>query len=246
MTATDQARFAPLPPQPEWLGYLEDEEWSVFCEMQRRAAEAEIGILLGGGLGLSAYMPLKRRTKDIDFYILPAHRDRMVALLKEAGFADYYEKLPYDRNWIYRSYRGEVIVDIIWSFANYLTEVDEEWFRHGRHISHGGLDIRVVPPEELLWAKLFVLQRERCDWPDLLNLIYYAGPDLNWERLRSRIGLNQPLLDSLLGLFHWLCPEHLLEHRDAECKGDRVKLLDSRDWFLPQFTPDTPTASNNL
>ncbi len=239
MSAFQDAPANPLP-QPEWLSYLRSEEWTVFCEIFRRTHDAGIEILLGGGLALSAYMPLRRWTKDLDFYIRPADRERMVALLNEAGFADYHEQLPYDRSWIYRGIRNGVIVDVIWSFANHLTEVDEEWFRFSRSIRFDGFDLRVMPPEELIWAKLFVFQRERCDWPDILNLLYYAGPDLNWERLRARLGPNEPLFEGLLAVFHWLCPTHLLENRDAECRADRVKLLDSRDWFLPQFTPPSP------
>ena len=30
----------------------------------------------------------------------------------------------------------------------------------------------MLPPEELIWAKLYVLQRDRSDWPDILNLLY--------------------------------------------------------------------------
>ena len=239
MSAVQESQANPLP-QPEWLSYLQQEEWGVFCEMLRRAHDAELEMLLGGGLALSAYTPLRRWTKDLDFYIRPGDRDRAVALLNEAGFADYYDQLPYDRSWIYRGFREGVIVDIIWSFANHLTEVDEEWFIHSRRISFDGFDLRIMPPEELTWPKLFVFQRERCDWPDLLNLLYYAGPDLNWPRLRSRLGPDEPLLEGLLTVFHWLCPAHLLEHRDVECQAKRVKLLDSRDWFLPQFTPSAP------
>jgi hypothetical protein len=224
-------------PQPEWLSYLHPEEWDTFCEVLRLMTDAKIEALLGGGLGLSAYMPLRRRTKDLDFYVRPGDRDRTVALLDKAGFTDYHDQLPYDRSWIYRGIRGEVIVDIIWSFANHLTEVDDEWFIHSRSAPFDGFDLHVMPPEELIWAKLFVLQRDRSDWPDLLNLLYYTGPDLNWERLRARLGPNEPLLEGLLSVFNWLCPAHLLKNRDAKCEGDRVRLLDSRDWFLPQFAP---------
>ena len=41
----------------------------------------------------------------------------------------------------------------------------------------------MIAPEELLWQKLYILQRDRCDWPDVLNLIYALGPLLDWEHL---------------------------------------------------------------
>jgi hypothetical protein len=206
-------------------------------------------VLLGGALGLAAYMPLRRHTKDLDFYVLPESRDAMVSLLDEAGFRDFYSQLPYDRGWIYRGVRGGAIADVIWSFANYLAPVDEDWFRYSRTIRCDGFPMRIVPPEELIWSKLFVFQRERCDWPDIFNLIYYTGGDLDWERLRSRLGPNLPMLEAALSVYRWLCPgdadgqppgegiERSFPSPNSKPDAARVRLLDSRDWFLPQFTP---------
>ena len=221
--------------QPEWLRFLSPAEWNTLAEMQKRIADAGIETMLGGALALAAYTPLKRSTKDLDFYVHPDDRDQMVEVLHEAGFADLFYRLPYDRGWIYRSERGDVIVDVIWRFANYLTEVDEEWFRHSRSIPCGPFTLRILPPEELLWAKLYVFQRDRTDWPDLLNLLYYQHDKLDWERLRRRVGKDDaPLLESLETVFRWLCPN------PPEFIRDRVERLDKRDWFLPAFTTDAP------
>lgn len=219
---------------PDWLRFLSEEEYATLTEVQALATEAGIDTLLGGGLGLAAYTPLQRSTKDIDFYIRPRDRERMEALLLRAGFTDLFPRLPYDRGWIYRSERGEVIVDIIWAFANYITEVDEAWFTHCRRIPYQGFELCIIPPEELLWAKLYVLQRERTDWPDLLNLLYYQGGHLDWKRLRQRLGTDAPLLDALQMVFHWIS-----EHPPG-FDTDRVARLDRRDWFLPSFTAESP------
>jgi hypothetical protein len=126
--------FYPVSPVPEWLQFLDEQEWVAFQEIVEAAAAAELPILVGGAVGLAAYMPLRRRTKDIDFYVLPEDKDRMVSLLRRAGFGDLYDRLPYDRGWIYRSVRGEVIADVIWCFANRRTGVDREWFSHSRDV----------------------------------------------------------------------------------------------------------------
>lgn len=242
------ARMIPADKQPHkphspvaahWLGFLETEEWNALAEITNLAQEAGIQTLVGGALGLAAYMPLQRRTKDLDFYVRPSDREAMERLLRKAGFTDLYEREPYDRGWISRSFRREVIVDIIWSFANYLTEVDDAWFQHGPFIPSGPKDelmLQVMPPEELIWAKLFVFQRTRCDWPDLLNLLYYMHGRLDRERLRLRLGPHAPLFTALEELFHWICKD------PPTFDKERVALLDSRDWFLPAITNRPPPS----
>jgi hypothetical protein len=93
--------------------------------------------MLGGGFALASFTGRWRDTKDIDFYIHPRDRDRVIEALSQAGFEDYYPKLPYDRKWIYRSVQSDVIVDIIWSMANQRAQVDDLWFQRA-----GALDLR--------------------------------------------------------------------------------------------------------
>ena len=71
--------------------------------------------------------------------------------------------------------------------------------------------IRFVPPEETLWSKLYVLQRDRCDWPDILNILYSVGPDLDWDRLLARVDEDAPLLAALVEVFRWVCPDRCRE-----------------------------------
>lgn len=221
------------------MQFLDGEEWRAFCDVITEARKAEIPLLIGGALALAAYMPLTRRTKDIDFYVMPEDRERMVALLNRKGFVDYYDQLPYDRRWIYRSIRGEVITDIIWSFANQRAVVDADWFTYSTRYPCADDVLHIVPAEEMIWSKLFVFQRERCDWTDLLNLLYFAGASINWTRLRERLGPDQPLLDALLSVFAWLCPGHKMDQPIEpgvfDCEQSRAALLDSRPWFLPEL-----------
>lgn len=235
----------PLPretlPHLDWMEFLDEEEWRGFSDVVTAAEAAGIEVLLGGALGLSAYMPLRRRTKDVDLYVMPEDRQRLIAVLSENGFEDLYDQMPYDRGWIYRGVRRGVIVDIIWSFANRRAEVDERWFRHSRAIPCADTVLRIVPPEELIWAKLFVMQRDRCDWPDILNLLFYTGATLDWERLAARLGPDRPLLEALLSVFTWLCPGRPVISR-LPCREARADLFDSRPWFLPTSQPDTRFA----
>jgi hypothetical protein len=146
-----------------------------------------------------------RNTKDIDFYILRAARIGYRRAQRQP-FADYHEKLAYDRGWIYRSTRSGLIVDVIWGTPNRRTQVDEDWFQHAPTIQLRTERVGVMPAEELLWTKLYVLQRDRCDWPDLINLLYATSGSLNWDRLVAHLEDDLALLTGLLAVFSGLVP----------------------------------------
>ncbi len=208
--------------------------------------------MIGGGFGLAVYTKHWRRTKDMDFYVLPDERHALIAALEQEGFLDLYDKLSYDRGWIHRSIRDGVIVDIIWSMANRRAEVDEQWFTHATQVNLRGEALQIIPPEELLWCKTYILQRDRSDWPDIFNLLYAVGPSLKWEHLLARFESDVPLLKALLTVFDWVCPNRAArfpsELREQlqlpqpsliteEEQKQRVKSLDMRAWFAA-FLPE--------
>ena len=186
-----------------------------------------------------------RNTKDIDLYVLPQDRQRMTTLLTELGLRDYYEQHEYDRNWIYRSYTGDTIVDVMWAMANQRSQVTNAWLA-GPAVKVDGECFRLLSPEKSLWTKLYVLQRDRTDWPDALNLLHGVGPDLDWRSMLEDVGADRPLLAGLVSVFEWLCPEaaselpawlwaelHLEPPQAENLNGcqSRAALLDSRPWF---------------
>lgn len=223
------------------------DHWPLYQRVMEEAHRRGIVFAIGGGLAVEAYTAHRESTKDIDFYVLPQERDRMVAVVTEFGLADLYDKLPYDRKWIYRSFTGDVIVDIMWAMPNQRAQVDIEWLSRARDKSLHGMAIRVLPPEELIWAKLYVMQRDRCDWPDVLNLIYATSGELDWDHLLRRIGDDAPLLKAVLTIFHWLSPDRAqqmppevlqtLEERSKRSAAPSPDLLDTRPWFIPALKP---------
>jgi putative nucleotidyltransferase-like protein len=229
-----------------WPECITDEQWSVYRRVITDCQAAGLRFAVGGGLAIGVYTEMWRDTKDIDLYVLPQDREVMRQVLNRAGLVDFYDQLPYDRSWIYRSVQDKVIVDVIWAMANYKTQVDERWILDGPVVTIRDLEIRLVPPEEMIWAKLYVLQRERCDWPDVLNIIHAQGERIDWNRLLQRLADDAPLLHSALRVFRWLCPTEAKTlpswlRRDlgenevgtpegASCRS-RADLLDRRTWF---------------
>jgi hypothetical protein len=240
--------------QFEWADAISERQWQMYRLAIETMRSAEIPFLLGGGFALATYTGRWRNTKDIDFYVLRRDGPKAAAALTRAGFADYYPKLAYDRKWIYRSIRSGVLVDIIWAMANQRAQVDAEWFAGAPSVSVRSETLKVVPLEEFLWCKLYILQRDHCDWTDILNLLYAAGPVIDWDHVIERLGEDVPLLRALLTVYDWLCPKRsrLLPERlrkmlglplsPQQCRSryNRIRLLDSRGWFaaiLPKNKP---------
>ena len=222
------------------------------------ARNRNLQFAVGGGLAAMTYAGQWRNTKDIDLYVLPRDREEMIGVVTALGLEDYYEKQAYDRKWIYRSYKDDTIVDIMWAMANQRAQVDEAWL-NGPEVEAGEERFRLLAAEEELWCKLYVLQRDRCDWPDALNLLYGVGPELDWHRLISRVAEDRALLSGLLSTFVWLCAERARElpgwiWREVgvsapgaagglEMARDHARLLDSRPWFTPALEENEEGAA---
>ena len=243
-----QARGA----QP-WMDLIPDDQWNVYRDAINIARGTGLPFMLGGGFALAAYTGRWRNTKDIDFYILSHHREKFIDAVTRAGFSDYYEQLGYDRGWIYRSFRDGTIVDLIWAMANRRAEAAESWFQSATDLTVRGEKLKVIAPEELLWCKMYVLQRDHSDWPDILNLIHAVGPNMDWSRILRHVGGDAPVLRALLTLFGWMCPERAKELPDGlkrrlqletlkpiseKDEDARIRLLDSRNWFAARLPVD--------
>jgi hypothetical protein len=237
-----------------WGDLVPPEEWDRYVPVFEKASERGIAFALGGGLAFSEYSGRLRNTKDIDLFILPSHREEMIAVLMEEGWADYYEQHPYERSWIYRGYKDDLILDIIWRLPNHRMDVDEGWLTRGCQMEIYDRWIRLVGREHLLVAKLYVFQRDRCDWPDLLNVLSFSGNKLNWQYLLQLVGRDRALLGAVLNVFRWLVPEKshyvpdfvwnkvglLPESSGGAIEGEsRPFLLDTRDWFGDNVGGDT-------
>src|SRR4051812_15770154 len=186
-----------------WTQAMSAEDWEQYCRAIKALREANVPFMLGGGFALATFTGRWRDTKDIDFYIHPGDREAAVTALTKAGFADYYSQRAYDRKWIYRSTRSGVIVDVIWAMANQRAQVDDLWFHHARSMLIRGEKLQVLPLEEFMWCKLYIMQRDHCDWTDIFNLPYAVGPRLDWARLLKRLEEDLPVLRALLGMFSW-------------------------------------------
>jgi hypothetical protein len=93
------------------------------------------------------------------------------------------------------------------------------------------------------------MQRDRCDWPDVLNLLHAAGSEIRWEYVVRRMGADAALLAGILAVFAWIAPGRARELPPwlwrrlgldgpgpagaVDIEKARVDLLDRRPWFGP-------------
>lgn len=238
---------ATQPVATAWTNDIPDEEWAVYQRVIKAAKEAGLLFALGGAFAIATYTGNWRNTKDLDLFILPESRELALNVLDKVGMQDLFEREEYDRAWIYRSVDGDTIVDVIWSMANQRAPVDQSWLDRGAEIDLRGERVQVIAVEELIWAKLYIIHKDRTDWTDVLNLIYAMGPTLDWERLLWRLEDDALLLSGVLCVFAWLCPGRVAQLpawlwdrlqlpalqslNGPELDQCRVDWLDTRPWF---------------
>jgi len=233
-----------------WEDRIDPGEWQVYQRVMDEARSAGVRFAFGGAFANAVYTGDLRNTKDFDLYILPRDREAMIGAITRAGLEDHHERLPYDWRWIYRASAGDVIVDAIWAMANLRAWVDERWLGAGPEVTILGEGLRAIPIEELIWSKLYVLQRGRSDWGDVFNLIDARADEIDWSHLLECLAEDAPLLGGALSVFRWLAPDRAGDipepvwqrlglplpgpSFDPDLPRRRAALLDSRPWFRPQ------------
>ncbi len=230
-----------------WAERFPPEQWALYQRVIAAADDHKLRFAVGGGLAAATYCGQWRDTKDLDLYTFERERKQLIQLLTSLGFVDYFDQKAYDRKWIYRSWKDGTIIDVIWAMANRRATVDDRWLR-GPEVEVDGRLFSLLAPEEMIWNKLYVLQHDRCDWPDVFTVLHSIGSDLDWRHLVNRVGEDISLLAGLLSTFAWLCPGRACSFPSwlwddvgvrppapdsSRSSGERADLLDSRAWFGP-------------
>jgi hypothetical protein len=253
-----RAKLNKQPPRlMEWARLIPSADWKVYQQVIDEAQSRDILFALGGAFVVATYTGYWRDTKDLDIYVLPEYREQMIDVLTSAGLTDYYDQKPYDRWWIYRGNTDGILVDVIWATANHRAQIDGLWMA-GPEVEIWGRRVKVLPAEAVVWDKLYIMQRDRCDWPDILNLLYFVGHGLDWEYLLERIGDDRPLLAGVMSVFRWVAPARaqelpswiweklqlapMLAAPAEKIEKRRVDLLDTRPWFGPDRAKLQPAA----
>ncbi|MBX6312677.1 MAG: hypothetical protein IRY99_07145 [Isosphaeraceae bacterium] len=164
--------------------------------------ESGIPFLVGGAYALAVHAGIVRHTKDLDVFVKPVDRDRLLATLACAG---YRTDVTFP-HWLAKAYCGAHFIDVIYCSGNGISVVDEDWFVHALPTEVFGVPVQLCPIEETIWSKAFVMERERFDGADVAHLLRARGEALDWHRLLRRFGPHWRVLLAHLVLFGFIYP----------------------------------------
>ena len=171
------------PPHQE---VLSSETREFYREAMQAFDEAKLPFLVGGAYAYARYTGIERHTKDFDVFVRPEDFDRALEVFARKGWRT-------DRtfsHWLGKGYRGEDFVDVIFSSGNAVARVDELWFEHSVAEEVLGYPTRLIPAEEMIWSKSFIMERERFDGADVSHVLHARARELDWNRLQRRFEPN--------------------------------------------------------
>jgi hypothetical protein len=195
-------KVVPEPLVPVPVVAADNERHVVYQRATRALTQAAVPFLVGGGYAMAQYTPLGRRSKDFDVFLRPEHVRWAFTALVHEGFE---VTLPYP-HWLGKAALDGIVVDLIFSSGNGVALVDDDWFAHAAQGEILGQTLWLCPPEEVIWSKAFVCERERFDGADVLHMIRDCGADLDWQRLLRRFGPNWRVLLAHLVMFGFSYP----------------------------------------
>jgi hypothetical protein len=141
--------------------------------------ESKIPFLLAGTYAVCAYTGISRPTKDLDVFCKAGDYPRILEVFRDLGHEIEIE----DERWIAKVFRGEHFFDVIFSSAVAVVPVTEHWFEESRPGTVYGVPVRMVPPTELVWSKVFLKDRYRYDGNDVVHLMLRQHDQIDWKRL---------------------------------------------------------------
>jgi hypothetical protein len=165
-------------------------------------SEAGIPFLVGGAYAYAYYTGIVRHTKDFDIFVRGRDSERSLAALAQVG---YHTDFTFP-HWLGKAFCGDYFIDIIFGSGNGECVVDDEWFTHAIQSTVLETVVYLCPPEEIIWQKAFIAERERYDGADILHLLLSCSSGLSWPRLLRRFGLHWRVLLSHLILFGFVYP----------------------------------------
>jgi hypothetical protein len=164
--------------------------------------DADIPFLIGGAYVVEVYAGVSRQTKDFDLCLRPQHVDLALDALKRAGYKTE-KTFPH---WLAKAERGRDCVDLIFRAGNGLCEVDDSWFQRAHCRDFLGFEVKLCAPEEMIWMKAYIMERERFDGADITHIIQSCAEKLDWPHLVRRFGPDWRVLLSHLVLFGYIYP----------------------------------------
>src|SRR5204862_6631746 len=164
--------------------------------------DANVPFLLGGAYVVEVYSGVSRRSKDFALYVRPRDVDAAMDALARAGYTTQ-KTFPH---WLAKAGHGRDYIDLIFRAGNGLCEVDDSWFERAHDDELLGLHVKLCAPEEMIWMKAYIMERERFDGADIAHILRRCAVEIDWPHLVRRFGPDWRVLLSHLILFGYIYP----------------------------------------
>jgi len=202
---------------------------------------AGIPFLVGGAYAFAHYAGIDRHTKDFDIFVKKEDATRILETLGKVLKCKVDRTFPH---WLYKTILGENFIDIIFSSGNGIARVDDVWFQKAHSGMVLGRPALLIPAEEMIWSKGFIMERERFDGADVVHVFRGWGTKMDWERLVARFDTDWRVLFSHLVLFGYIYPSEL--HKIPSWVMERMAqrlIAEQTDSVSPTSTPLPPTST---
>lgn len=141
--------------------------------------EAQIPYALIGGVAVKE-LGRPRVTHDIDIFVRPDDAGYLLDVLEKKGFITERR----DTYWLYKAWREEVLVDVIFKSSGDIY-FDDEVLRHVRRIPYLNTYINAISPEDFIVIKAAAHQEDNPHhWHDALAVLTQGN--LDWNYLLNR------------------------------------------------------------
>lgn len=204
--------------------------------------------LVGGAYAFERYTGVARHSKDFDIFVMQRDAERVLCALGTLGC---HTEVTFP-HWLGKAYLGQEFVDVIYASGNGVAVVDDLWFEHATRSQVLGVDTLLIPVEEMIWSKAFIMERERFDGADVAHLLHARADEIDWERLLWRFDRHWRVLFSHLVLFGFIYPAErtripravmrrlaaYLEEENRSAGGDATLCqgtILSREQYLPDL-----------
>jgi hypothetical protein len=237
-----------MPTDKPWPAALEDSVRAFYLRVLLTLSDADAPFLVGGAYALRHYAGIERNTKDFDIFVRREDYADIMSVLQASG-CDTDLTYPH---WLGKVTCDKALVDVIFSSGNGVSLVDDDWFRYATSGHVFDVPVKLCPPEECIWSKAFVTERERYDGADVMHLLLACAATLDWDRLLRRFGEHWRVLFSYLCMFGFVYPSerdkipqwvmmalmerleeevHQPASRERVCQGTLI----SREQYLPDL-----------
>jgi len=180
-------------------------EMDFYVSAMKALQAANLPFLVGGAYAFAQYSGIARHTKDFDIFVKKEQAEDVLRELERSCGCMVDQTF----HWLYKAYLGENFIDVIFSAGNNVAVVDDGWFTRAVDAVVMGVNCKVIPAEEMIWSKGFLMERERFDGADVAHIIREWGKNMDWEHLIKRFGVHWRVLFSHVLLFGYIYPDDM-------------------------------------